>query len=95
YSEANASNRTATDIIFEDVRVLAINTVYSENPESPVIDGANATIELSPEDAEFFINSRASRGQMSFALRSVFNEEAGAVKERRDQSVKVIRYGRS
>ena len=95
YSEANGSNRTATDVLFEDVRILAINTVYSENPETPVIEGANATVELSPEDAEFFINTRASRGQMSFALRSVFNEEEGAVKQRRDQSVKVIRYGRS
>lgn len=95
YSEANDSNRTVTDIIFEDVRVLAINTVYSENPEMPVIEGANATIELSPEDAEFFINSRASRGQMSFALRSVFIDEDGQAKQRRDQSVKVIRYGRS
>lgn len=95
YSEANDANRTVTDIIFEDVRVLAINTVYSENPEAPVIEGANATLELSPSDAEFFINSRSSRGQMSFALRSVFQPDEGDAKPRRDQSVKVIRYGRS
>ncbi len=95
YSETNSSDRTVTEIVFEDVRVLAINTVYSENPETPVIEGANATVELSPEDAEYFINTRASRGQMSFALRSVFNNEDGGAKQRRDQSVKVIRYGRS
>ncbi len=95
YSEAGDSNKTSTEVIFEDVRVLAINTVYSENPETPVIEGANATVQLSPEDAEFFINSRASRGQMSFALRSVFAEAEGATKQRRDQSIKVIRYGRS
>jgi pilus assembly protein CpaB len=95
YSEANDSNHTITDIVFEDVRVLAINTVYSENPETPVIEGANATVELSPEDAEYFINTRASRGQMSFALRSVFADDEGENKQRRDQSVKVIRYGRS
>lgn len=95
YSEVGDSNKTNTEVIFEDVRVLAINTVYSENPETPVIEGANATVQLSPEDAEFFINSRASRGQMSFALRSVFAEAEGAAKQRRDQSVKVIRYGRS
>ena len=95
YSEANDSNRTTTEIIFEDVRILAINTVYSENPESPVIEGVNATVELSPEDAEYFINTRASRGQMSFALRSVFTSDDGEAKQRRDQSVKVIRYGRS
>ncbi|MEK7264915.1 MAG: Flp pilus assembly protein CpaB [Pseudomonadota bacterium] len=95
YSESNDSNRTTTEIVFEDVRVLAINTVFNENPESPVIEGANATVELSPEDAEFFINTRASRGQMSFALRSVFTNDDGEAKKQRDQSVKVIRYGRS
>lgn len=95
YSESGDGNRTGTEMIFEDVRVLAINTTYNENPEAPVIEGANATIELSPEDAEYLINSRASRGQMSFALRSVFTDENGDKKQRRDQSVKVIRYGRS
>lgn len=95
YSEANDANVTLTELMFEDVRILAINTVYSENPETPVIEGANATVELSPEDAEYFINSRSSRGQLSFALRSVFAEADGEVKQRRDKSVKVIRYGRS
>ncbi|MFZ5618414.1 MAG: Flp pilus assembly protein CpaB [Pseudomonadota bacterium] len=95
YSEANDANRTVTDLIFEDVRILAINTVYAENPEAPVIEGANATVELSPSDAEYFINSRTSRGQMSMALRSVFKPEEGDAKPRRDQSVKIIRYGRS
>lgn len=94
YSETNEGNRTSTQVVFQDVRVLAINTVYNENPETPVIEGANATVELSPEDAEYFINTRASRGQMSFALRSVFNDD-GEGGRRRDQSVKVIRYGRS
>ena len=94
YSESGDGSVSKTELLFEDVRVLAINTVFSENPEAPVIEGANATIELSPEDAEYFINSRASRGQMSFALRSVFKDGA-ATSERRDQSVKVIRYGRT
>lgn len=95
YSESGDSNRTATELVFEDVRVLAINTVYNENPEAPVIEGANATVEMSPEDAEYFINTRASRGQMSFALRSVFANEEGDGKQRREQNIKVIRYGRS
>ena len=94
YSETNEGNRTSTEILFQDVRILAINTVYNENPETPVIEGANATVELSPADAEYFINTRASRGQMSFALRSVFNADGDGAK-RRDQGVKVIRYGRS
>jgi pilus assembly protein CpaB len=93
YSESTGV-KTETELLFDNVRVLAINTVYTENPESPTVEGANATVELSPADAEFFINTRSSRGQMSFALRSVFTPEEETA-ERRNQSVRVIRYGRS
>ncbi|MEZ5894816.1 MAG: Flp pilus assembly protein CpaB [Parvularculaceae bacterium] len=93
YSEADGEI-TATKMIFEDVRVLAINTVYSENPETPTLEGANATVELTPDDAELFIQARSSRGQLSFALRSVFQPPEGAI-ARRNQSIEVIRYGRS
>lgn len=93
YSESSGV-KTQTQLLFDNVRVLAINTVYQENPESPTVEGANATVELSPADAEFFINTRSSRGQMSFALRSVFTPEDEA-SERRNQSIRVIRYGRS
>ena len=95
YSEPNDNNRTNTQLIFEDVRVLAINTVYTENPEAPTIEGANATVELSPSDAEEFINTRASRGEMSLALRSVFTQVDTEKKPRQDKGIKVIRYGRS
>ncbi len=93
YSESGGS-KTQTELLFDNVRVLAINTVYAENPEAPTIEGSNATVELSPADAEYFINTRSSRGQMSFALRSVFTP-ADETAERRNQSVRVIRYGRS
>ena len=95
YSEANDNNRTVTELLFEDVRVLAINTVYTENPEAPTIEGANATIELAPSDAEQFINTRSSRGEMSLALRSVFTPTETDAKPRQDKGVRVIRYGRS
>jgi pilus assembly protein CpaB len=95
YSEANDNNRTVTELLFEDVRVLAINTVYTENPEAPTIEGANATIELAPSDAEQFINTRSSRGEMSLALRSVFTPTEADAKPRQDKGVRVIRYGRS
>jgi pilus assembly protein CpaB len=94
YSETGGGDNSTTKLIFDDVRVLAINTVYSENPETPTIEGANATIELSPEDAERFINARSSRGQLSLALRSIFLPPEGAVMKR-NQSIEVIRYGRS
>jgi pilus assembly protein CpaB len=93
YSESTGV-KTQTQLLFDNVRVLAINTVYQENPEAPTVEGANATVELSPGDAEFFINTRSSRGQMSFALRSVFTPEDETT-TRRNQSIRVIRYGRS
>lgn len=94
YSEANNNNRTETEMLFEDVKVLAINTVYTENPEGATIEGANATVELTPSDAEYFINARASKGEMSLALRSVFKPE-GEATARQDKSIRVIRYGHS
>jgi pilus assembly protein CpaB len=94
YSEGEGSGGGTTKVLFEDVRVLAINTVYSENPETPVIEGATATVELAPEDAENFINARSARGQLSLALRSVFAPDE-EVTTRRSNNVTVIRYGRS
>jgi pilus assembly protein CpaB len=94
YSEANNNNRTETTMLFEEVKVLAINTVYTESPEGATIEGVNATVELTPSDAEFFINARSSKGEMSLALRSVFKPE-GEVTERQDKSIRVIRYGHS
>lgn len=92
---SQGGGKANTELLFADVRVLAINTVFNENPEAPVIEGGTATVQMTPQDAEYFINTRASRGQMSFALRSVFppSEEEGSTKK--NQGVRVIRYGRS
>lgn len=94
YSEGEGSGST-TKVLFEDVRVLAVNTVYSENPETPVIEGSTATVELAPVDAENFINARSARGQLSLALRSVFAPDEEVSTPRRSNNVTVIRYGRS
>jgi pilus assembly protein CpaB len=93
YSDT-VGTKTETELLFENVRILAINTIFTENPEAPTVEGANATVELTPADAEYFITARSSRGQMSFALRSVFTP-TDEVADRRNQSVRVIRYGRS
>jgi pilus assembly protein CpaB len=84
-----------TQVLFEEVRVLAVNTVYSENTETPYIDGANVTLELSPDEAEAFTSARAT-GSMSVVLRSIFKPEGDAVvKNRRSSNVNIIRYGSS
>ncbi len=84
-----------TRLMFEEVRVLAVNTLYSENTETPHIDGVNITLELSPRDSEAFITAR-SNGSMSVVLRSIFKPEGGVIADdRRSSDVNVIRYGRS
>ncbi len=84
-----------TQVLFEEVRVLAVNTIYSENTETPYIDGTNVTLELSPRDAQEFTSAR-SIGSMSIVLRSIFKPEGDAVvHNKRSSNVNVIRYGRS
>ncbi len=81
--------------MFENVRVLAVNTVFSENTESAHIDGSNVTLEMSPQDAEAFTMARGAGG-LSLVLRSIFKPETELqANERRSSNVSVIRYGRS
>ncbi|WDI33194.1 Flp pilus assembly protein CpaB [Hyphococcus flavus] len=81
--------------IFENVRVLAVNTTYSENTENSHIDGSNVTLELSPNDAEAFTSARGA-GSLNLVLRSIFKPENDIqATERRSSNVSVIRYGRS
>ncbi len=88
------NNETEFDLLLENVKVLAIDAAYVDNPETPHIAGATATLELTPNDAAFFTTARNSRGQMTLALRSAF-EPKTPFKERRRTHVDVIRYGRS
>ncbi len=82
-------------VLFEDVRVLAVNTLYTENPESAHIDGSNVTLEMSPPNAEAFTAAR-SKGTLNLVLRSIFKPEGDVlVDDRRSSDVNVIRYGAS
>lgn len=84
-----------TRLVFEDVRVLAVNTIYSENTELPHIEGSNVTLEMSPDDAEIFL-SRRSSGAFSVVLRSIFKPEGDVEGSgKRTTDVNIIRYGRS
>ncbi|MEO1135599.1 MAG: Flp pilus assembly protein CpaB [Pseudomonadota bacterium] len=85
----------AARTIFEDVRVLAVDALFSENTESAHVPGANVTLEMAPTDAQTFTASRES-GTLSLALRSIFKpENEMQATERRSSNVSVIRYGRS
>ncbi|MCK5745624.1 MAG: Flp pilus assembly protein CpaB [Oricola sp.] len=81
--------------MFEDVRVLAVDTLYSENTESAHVGGSNVTLELAPSDAQTFTAAR-EMGSLSLVLRSIFKPETELqATEKRSSNVSVIRYGRS
>lgn len=85
----------AARTIFEEVRVLAVDTLFSENSETAHIAGTNVTLELAPSDAQTFISAR-EKGTLSLVLRSIFKPENELeATERRSSNVSVIRYGRS
>ncbi len=89
------NNGGAARSMFEDVRVLAVDTLFSENTETPHVAGSNVTLELAPSDARTFIAARES-GSLSLVLRSIFKPEVEMeATERRSSNVSVIRYGRS
>ena len=76
--------------IFSDVTVLAIDQVFSNNPEGGVaIPGSTATLELSPRDSEDLIASQAD-GDLTLVLRGFTSAAAyapsRAVRERRGVS---------
>lgn len=88
-------NSSGARTIFEDVRVLAVDTIFSENTETNHVAGSNVTLELAPTDAETFITARES-GTLSLVLRSIFKPEGDLqASEKRSSNVSVIRYGRS
>ena len=96
YTEADDNDETKIFTIKENVRVLAVNTVYSENTETPSIEGRTVTMELTPDDAEYLIIARNSEGTLQLTLRSIFEPETDIVAEERVRNeVLVIRYGRS
>ncbi|MEO1150551.1 MAG: Flp pilus assembly protein CpaB [Pseudomonadota bacterium] len=102
---AGRGEPTIATTIFRDIRVLAVNEVYTENPETAVIDGVNITMEFEPAQAEAFIAAR-TEGKLSLSLRSIredddqtaestSNRKKQKSKDRTTKKVSVIRIGRS
>ena len=92
-SDGRGASRTR--LLFQSIRVLAVNAIYSENSEAANIAGSNVTLELTPVDAERFIAARAN-GALSLVLRSIFVPEGALQADiTRPAGVTVVRYGRS
>lgn len=94
YAERDDNDNVRLTPVNENIRVLAINTAYIENPEVANIDGKNVTLEMTPQDAEYLIAARNSKGSIQLTLRSIFEPETMTAQPRRKE-IQVIRYGRS
>ena len=87
---------SSVEVLKENVRVLAVDAIYSEETEASNILGNNITLELSPKDAETFLVAKNSRGSMQLTLRSIFESEGEEVVSRdKRKTPQVIRYGRT
>lgn len=88
-----------TDVVVENVRVLAIDQSYSEEEDGAVV-GSTATVELAPDQARA-VALAVAVGDISLALRSVADTAGGprlpgertTAGEPAERVVRVFRYG--
>ena len=90
----NAADTVKSEIILNNVRVLAIDQTIEEKNGQKVVVGKTATLELKPEQAEMLAQSRQS-GTLSLALRSLADANAPETSndDQKRDSVNVVRYG--
>lgn len=88
-----------TEVILENVRVLAIDQTIQEKDGEPVVIGETATLQLSPQQVEILSVAQSTAERLSLALRSIedASEEPGKIAEHLlvggRGTVRVIRYG--
>jgi pilus assembly protein CpaB len=86
-----------TELLFQNIRVLAIGQMIEARDSKKLADGNTATLELSLPQAEALASANA-RGEITFALRSIADLKSAPDRmvgdERPDSSVKMLRYGR-
>ena len=88
----------STELVLEDVRVLAIGSVSEKKGSEATVTGPTATLELTPYQAEIALMAQKS-GQLSLALRPVedMRKRAGSELDEQDrgtiESATIIRRG--
>ncbi|MFO1184621.1 MAG: Flp pilus assembly protein CpaB [Bauldia sp.] len=70
-------DRFQTETILSDVRVLAIDQQIEDKNGDKVVVGQTATVELTPEQAEIITVGQQINEQLTLALRSLADAEAG------------------
>ena len=86
------NNSFVSQIILTNVRVLAIGQNFQEKNGERVITGANATLELTPAQAETIVLAQRV-GQLSLILRSMTDANAASEQHPLHNGFMVVRNG--
>ena len=92
-----SSEDVSTEVLFRNIRILAIGQQIDVKDGKRTSEGSVATLELSPGQAEM-VTQAGVRGEVSLVLRSIADISAGEsggedrTKER-GNSIRVLRYG--
>jgi pilus assembly protein CpaB len=91
--DSNGPEIVNSEIILNNVRVLAIDQAPKEKDGTSALIGKTVTLELKPEQAETLARARQS-GTLTLALRSIADVNVNVVEANAGrQSINVIRYG--
>ena len=95
-AKAGGTDVYASETILSNIRVLAIGQNIQEKNNQPVVVGSNATLELTPHQAELIVLAQRI-GQLSLVLRSMADSQVSdvvpAVSQQRPQSMTIVRFG--
>ena len=86
-----------SDVIFRNVRVLAIGQLIEARDGKKLAEGNTATLELTPAQARHLAWANVV-GEISLAVRSIAEIDSSrdlATHDRRTTSIKVLRFGKS
>jgi pilus assembly protein CpaB len=86
------NNSFVSQIILTNIRVLAIGQNIQEKNGERVITGANATLELTPAQAETIVLAQRV-GQLSLILRSMIDANAAGEQHPSHNGLMVVRNG--
>lgn len=96
-SKGGGGEEHTSELLFSNVRILAIGQRLESKEGQKGIEGNTATLELSPNQAEKLALAK-SMGDITLALRSIAdfkrNDDAeDGDRQRRSETVRVLRYG--
>ena len=94
-SKAKGAEVISSETIVTNIRILAIAENVQEKNGERFVKGQNATLELTPAQAELVVASqRISGGTLSLALRSMLDASKNdPVTRDKDNSLTVVRFG--